>query len=101
MIQATMNHSAYSRACSTFLPSNKRSNDAKNVTYPQNLTVPAISGPGTPPIIAATIAVAAAAAQPGHPSWMKPRIDQNHPQNTGPGLVRMKPLMIGSPVYRV
>jgi len=44
------------------------------------------------------LAVAAEAAHPGHPSWMKPRTDQNQPQNVGPGFVRMKPLMIGSPV---
>src|SRR6266581_3944116 len=55
-IQMTMNHSAYSSACSTFRPSRNKISEAKNVTQPQK---------------------------------------------TGPGLVRMKPLMIGSPVYSV
>ena len=59
--------------------------EAKKVTYPQNRTCPAFCGPGTPPISAATIAVAAAAAQPGQPSWRKPSMEYNQPQNRGPG----------------
>jgi hypothetical protein len=72
-----------------------------NVPYPIAITVEASAASGMRPSSSAVVAVALASAHPGQPYWARPKIAYVVPQNAGPGRVRMKPVMIGSPVYSV
>ena len=92
---------AHSSVRSIVLPRQMMMQQEAKTTYPQMITVPLSGAPGILPSCNAARAVAVPRAQPGIARSMNPMMVKNQPQNALPGASRMKPTVMGSPVYRV